>query len=141
MKIGDRVTHLDGLSIDSWDEFRWAVQERLPGTKIAVRIERGAMPADDADEDVPNVRVLDLELELGSAALLRDPVTGRQSDSDIMRARVATAKAASVRFGAPPHMIELDQAARPVVERVAPKPKRQFEVDPKLSEHVRPPGE
>jgi C-terminal processing protease CtpA/Prc len=110
LEIGDRITHLDGVPVQNWDRFRWAVQSRVPGTRISIRIERDVKepPAED-DAAVDEVEVLDVELVLGSADLLVDPTTGRpQSDGAFLDARRQEALMASERY-APHRIVEVEK--------------------------------
>jgi C-terminal processing protease CtpA/Prc len=109
LEIGDRITHLDGVPVQEWDQFRWAVQSRVPGTRISIRIERDAQEPPAEDGAVAEVEVLDVELVLGSADLLVDPTTGRpQSDGTFLEARRQEAAMASERY-APHRLVEIEQ--------------------------------
>lgn len=108
LEIGDRITHLDGVPVQNWDWFRWAVQSRVPGTRISIRIERDAEERGEDDGAVADGEVLDVELALGSADLLVDPTTGRpQSDGAFLDARRQEALMASERY-APRRLVEVE---------------------------------
>jgi hypothetical protein len=116
LQVGDRITHLRGVPLDSWEVFVDTVQSSVPGTKILVRVERlasGRRPSrrDIADKPAePQYTHLDIELRLGSADHLLDPVTGRpQGGGPVVIRRQREADLAFMRFGNEPTLIEIDE--------------------------------
>jgi hypothetical protein len=116
LHVGDRITHLRGVPLESWEAFVDEVQTSLPGTKIMVSVERlasGRRPTrrDDAGEAAePQYDRLEIELSLGSADQLVDPVTGRpQSGSPVLVRRKREADLAMMRFGGVPKLIQVDE--------------------------------
>ena len=116
LQVGDRITHLRGVPLDSWEVFVDTVQSSVPGTKITVTVERlvlGRRPSrrDLAQEPAePQYTHLDIELRLGSADQLVDPVTGRpQGGGPVVVRRKREADLAFIRFGNEPKLIEIDE--------------------------------
>jgi hypothetical protein len=116
LQVGDRITHLRGVPLESWEAFVDTVQSSVPGTKITVTVERlvsGRRPmrrdvAVDAEE--PQYQQLDIELRLGSADQLLDPVTGRpQIGGPVVVRKKLEADQALKRFGSEPKLIGIDE--------------------------------
>ena len=116
LQVGDRITHLRGVPLESWEVFVDTVQSSVPGTKIMVTVERlvsGRRPtrrdaAVEAEE--PQYEQLDIELRLGSADQLLDPVTGRpQRGGPVVSRREREADLAMMRFGSEPKLIAIDE--------------------------------
>ncbi len=84
LKVGDRITHIDGREIRSFQTFRSIVQSKAPGERIMIRVERPRAAGDNA---LPNplepraTDTLNIELELGSARML-DQGPGRRNLRD-----------------------------------------------------------
>jgi hypothetical protein len=114
LQVGDRITHLRGVPLESWEAFVDTVQSSVPGTKIRVTVERlvsGRRPTRrDVGEQAedPRYQELEIELRLGSADQLLDPVTGRpQSGGPVVVRRKREADLALMRFGSEPKVIEI----------------------------------
>lgn len=111
LEVGDRVTHLDGEPLESWNAFVKSVQSRLPGSRIAITIKRPRenRVAVEKPPPGPEYEVIELEFDLGSADLLRDPVTGRpQRGGPVYDERKREAELAMDRWGADPKEIDLE---------------------------------
>lgn len=112
LEKGDCITHLNGKPLASWNEFVEEVQTRAPGSKITVTVERvvsGRRPnrlAVAAHE--PKFKTMEVEIELGSAEMLRDPVSGKvQKGGEVYQRLAAEAAAAARAFGPQPRQIQL----------------------------------
>ncbi len=81
LHVGDRITHLQGKPLPNWRAFVKEVQTREPGAKITVTVERIISPRRTNRRQIgieePKFTTLDIEIELGSAEMLRDPISGR----------------------------------------------------------------
>ncbi len=81
LHVGDRITHLQGKPLPNWRAFVNEVQTREPGAKITVTVERIISPRRTNRRQIgveePKFTTLDIEIELGSAEMLRDPLSGR----------------------------------------------------------------
>ncbi len=115
LQVGDRITHLRGVPLESWEAFVDTVQSTVPGTKINVTVERLVSGRRPARRDIvgepaePQYTRLDIEFRLGSADQLVDPVTGRpQRGSPVGVRRKREAELAFMRFGSEPKLIEID---------------------------------
>jgi len=112
LERGDCITHLNGKPLSDWNEFVEQVQTRAPGTKITVTIERvvsGRRPnRHDLAAQELQVKTMDVEIELGSADMLRDPISGKVQRGGQVYQRLAAEAAAAARiFGPQPRQIEL----------------------------------
>ncbi len=112
LETGDRITHLNGRLLTDWNEFVQEVQTRAPGSKITVTVERvvaGRRPnRHELGVHEPEYKTLDLEIELGSAEMLRDPVSGQvQKSGEVYQRLQAEAAAAARVFGPQPRQIEV----------------------------------
>lgn len=109
LEPGDRITHLDGQPLPTWDRFRQSILSKKPGDIVSVTIQR--LPADAPDNvaddaDEVQLQTLNFKLALGSADLLRVPVTGRVQQIRASSARTSEAEKAVVRFAPQPRRIE-----------------------------------
>ncbi len=122
LEIGDRITHVEGEPLVSWDAFVRAVQSRLPGSTVSITIERPIgvrKPRRDAriDPQAPEgegpavtVEKMEIELELGSAEKLRDPNTGQPSQGGpVLVERQSEADQAMQTWGPKPRQIEITE--------------------------------
>jgi hypothetical protein len=76
LRIGDRITHIDGAPLLRMEDLQFHVQTRRPGDKVLLSVQRARIEPDgklilDANNEVMLER-LEIEIELGSAELLRD---------------------------------------------------------------------
>ncbi len=112
LKIGDRITHLQGKPLRSWDDFRRAVQSRKPGDRISMTVERpenGAVPPAPGREDDGNYETMAFEITLGSAEHLVDTETGLpQRNTDLDRQRQSAANEATRRYSPRAVTVRLD---------------------------------
>ena len=113
LEKGDCITHLNGRPLSDWDEFVQEVQTRAPGSKITVTVERvvaGRRPnRHDLAAHEPEYKTMDVEIELGSADMLRDPVSGQvQKSGEVYQRLQAEAAAAARVFGPQPRQIEVE---------------------------------
>ncbi len=111
LERGDCITHLNGKPLSSWNEFVQEVQTRAPGSKITVTVERvvaGRRPNRHAvAAHEPKFKTMDVEIELGSADMLRDPVSGQvQRGGEVYQRLQAEAAAAARVFGPQPRQIQ-----------------------------------
>jgi hypothetical protein len=116
LEVGDRIMHLEGQRLESWDAFVEAVQTRPPGSKISVTVERVVAgrrpPRVQVQAVAPDVRyeTLQIELALGSADRLLDPRTGRpQGGGPVALRRQREADQALSRFSGEPKVIKVDE--------------------------------
>lgn len=112
LRRGDRITHLHGEPLVNWDAFVKEVQTREPGSKISVTVERvvsGRRPSRlQAANQEPKYKTLVVEIELGSAEKLRDPISGQvQRGGDVYRRLQEEANEVAGTFGPSPKQIEL----------------------------------
>ena len=112
LEEGDCITHLNGRPLSSWNEFVNEVQTRAPGSKITVTIERvvaGRRPRrHNLGIQELEFKTMDVEIELGSADMLRDPVSGKvQRGGAVYQRLEKEADEAAVTFGPQPRQIEL----------------------------------
>ena len=77
LKLNDRITHVDDQPLFAYDDLQFRVQCKRPGDKVALTIKRPKTdPAvlnagREANQPIP-FEVIRVELELGSAELLRE---------------------------------------------------------------------
>jgi hypothetical protein len=113
LEVGDRITHIDGRLLADWNEFVERVQSSVPGEKITLTVERvvrGRRPAGGAavEAEEPQFEQLEIELVLGSADRLVDPVTGRpQQGGSVVTRRAREADLAMIRFGSMPKLLKI----------------------------------
>jgi len=112
LEVGDRITHLDGVPLDGWQEFVDAVQSERPGTKITVSVERpvsGERHRNELDDKAPKFEMLQIEIELGSTEMLTDPQTGRpQRGGLVWDRRKREAEDAARVWGPQPKPLEIE---------------------------------
>ena len=114
LEVGDRITHLEGRPLQNWQEFVYAVQSKLPGSRIIVTVDRLVTNGERADRlhdeaKEPEFESLDVVLELGSANLLRDPNTGLpQSGGPVMIQRRKEAETVLQQFGPPAKRVTIE---------------------------------
>ncbi len=112
LHVGDRITHLHGQPLVDWEAFVEEVQTRPPGSKITVTVERvisGRRPhRRQIAAQEPKFKTIDVEIELGSAEMLRDPVSGQlQRGGNVYRRFREEADEVAGAFGPQPKQIEL----------------------------------
>ena len=110
--IGDRITHLHGKPLPNWRAFVKEVQTRAPGAKITVTVERLISARRPARRRIgaeePKFATMDIEIELGSAEMLRDPISGRiQRTGDVFLALKKEAGEVGVTFAPQPKQIRI----------------------------------
>jgi len=108
LQIGDRIVGLQGKELKTQMEFVKTVQSQPPGTRIALKVER-PVPIDRNRADAaaePQVEVLDIEIVLGSADLLRDP-DGRPPQNSVLEDRRRESGEAQRVYGPRPKLIEV----------------------------------
>lgn len=117
LQVGDRITHLEGEPLESWIVFVRAVQSKVPGAKITFTVERLVSGRRPQRRDVgveaapdPKYETFQVELELGSADLLRDPITGRPPNSGpILDERRAKWKQTKSAYAPLPKVLKIDE--------------------------------
>lgn len=114
LHIGDRITHLQGKPLPNWRAFVKEVQTREPGAKITVTVERiisGRRPSRrQIGIQEPKFTTLDVEIELGSAEMLRDPMTGTiQRTGDVFQRLKAEAREIAGTFAPQAKQIKVGQ--------------------------------
>jgi hypothetical protein len=109
LEVGDRITHINGRPIATQEDLIILVQTQRPGEEIHLTVDR---PRRDERGDIvrdgdgaPTVETLNVSFELGSAAQLVDPRTGRSSavNSAVAQHRRLEAQVARRRYGPQPH--------------------------------------
>jgi hypothetical protein len=113
LEVGDRITHINGRLLADWGEFVDRVQSSEPGRKITLTVQRlvkdgrpGQAPELEAEE--PQYEQLEIDLVLGSAEQLIDPVTGRpQQGGSVVTRRAREADLAMIRFGSMPRLLRI----------------------------------
>jgi len=110
--VGDRITHLQGKPLLNWRAFVKEVQTRAPGARITVTVERLISPRRPArrwiDAEEPKFATMDIEIELGSAEMLRDPISGRiQRTGEVFLALKKEAGEVGVTFAPQPKQIRV----------------------------------
>lgn len=133
LKVGDRITHLQGQELKNWDDFRRAVQSKTPGDLVAMTVQRplngGALIGDAADETKYETK--ELELRLGSADLLVDNATGLpQRNGPLERQRQTAANEATRRYAPRAMTVKLDGTDDVVV-------KHPFDFEIESNAHIR----
>ncbi len=114
LHVGDRITHLQGKPLPNWRAFVKEVQTREPGAKITVTVERIISPRRTNRRQIgveePKFATLDIEIELGSAEMLRDPISGRiQRTGEVFQALKKEAGEVGVAFAPQPKQIRVGQ--------------------------------
>jgi len=115
LRPGDRITHIDGVPIRFQGDLQILVQSKPPGTVIELDVRRPRI--DNAGQRVADVGgmpvfdKLELQLPLGSADLLVDPLTGLPTSAQHVR-RVRTQEAEEVyrRYAPAPQHVDLTGA-------------------------------
>lgn len=121
LKIGDRITHVDGETLTNSDSLIRYVQERRPGETVKLTVERlmrdeNGNALRDADGSL-RYEQLDIDLTLGSADKLINPDTGAlDTRGPVYERRQEQAKLVAERFGV--DSTRLDMAGPP--KRTAP---------------------
>ena len=114
LHIGDRITHLHGIPLPNWEAFVKEVQTRQPGAKITVTVERIISGRRSSRRRVgaqePQFTTLDVEIELGSAEMLRDPLSGKiQRTGEVFQRLREEAKEVAGTFAPQPKQIRVGQ--------------------------------
>jgi PDZ domain-containing secreted protein len=112
LHIGDRITHLHGEPLPNWRAFINEVQSREPGAKITVTVERiiSGRRSDrrQIGNQEPTFTTMEIEIELGSAEMLRNPDTGQiQRDGPVFDLLKAEATEVASTFAPKPKQIRL----------------------------------
>ena len=114
LHVGDRITHLQGKPLPNWRAFVKEVQTRAPGAKITVTVERIISPRRINRRQIgveePQFTTLDIEIELGSAEMLRDPSSGKiQRTGEVFDRLKAEAMEVAGTFAPQPKQIRVGQ--------------------------------
>lgn len=112
MRIGDRITAIDGEPMTRLTDLINRVQMRRPGDTVTLSVRRpklDPMGRTRLDENgVPIYEEMEIDLTLGSADLLVDPRTGQpQINSEVVRMRQREIAAAERRFSTAPRELVL----------------------------------
>lgn len=113
LKVGDRITHLDGKPLESTEELTVAVQSRRPGEQIVLNVLRPKrdqqgrlIPNNNGRHDDEELRI---ELTLGSADQLpSNNARGVNRLSTVEQMRRQKAKLLVQRFAPSPVAVEFD---------------------------------
>lgn len=112
LHVGDRITHLHGKPLVDWNSFVKEVQSRKPGSKIKVTVERvvsGRRPHRlQIAEEEPKYKTIEVEIELGSAEMLRDATGQVQRGGEVYRRLQDEADEVVVTFSPQPKQIRLE---------------------------------
>lgn len=122
LKVGDRITQVDHQALTSQQDLLMRVQSKKPGDTVALSIRRPKLDDDgrplvDANNE-PITETMDVQLELGSAELLRDFNQARFGNqaffdqSPVERMRQAEAEAALRELAPSPRPIALDAGSK-----------------------------
>jgi hypothetical protein len=111
LKIGDRITHIDEMPLRHMGELQVIVQSRRPGERVALTIERPRLDGQgqvilDANHQV-TIDTIRIEMELGSADLLRTARGGGPIVSRVETERRVEAGKVSDRYLPQPRPIEV----------------------------------
>ncbi len=114
LHIGDRITHLQGEPLPNWRAFVKEVQTREPGAKITVTVERIVSGRRFSRRQIgiqePKFTTLDIEIELGSAEMLREPTSGRiQRTGEVFQRLKAEAMEVAGTFAPQPKQIRVGE--------------------------------
>ena len=114
LHVGDRITHLQGKPLPNWRAFVKEVQTRAPGDRITVTVERIISPRRTNRRQIgveePQFTTLDIEIELGSAEMLRDPSSGKiQRTGEVFDRLKAEAMEVAGTFAPQPKQIRVGQ--------------------------------
>jgi len=112
LHIGDRITHLHGEPLPNWGAFVKEVQSRKPGAKITVTVERIISGRRSNRRQIgiqePTFTTMDIEIELGSAEMLRDPISGKiQRTGEVFQLLKAEATEVGGTFAPKPKQIRV----------------------------------
>jgi hypothetical protein len=109
LEVGDRITHVDGLELQTNRHLRNLVQSKRPGDEITLGVQRPERDETghflrDADDRV-RYRRLEVTLRLGSLAELRAESGGIRIDSAVLRQRDREALLAEARWAPRPEIL------------------------------------
>jgi len=134
LKVGDRITHLQGHELKSWSDFRRTIQSKAPGDVVKMTVLRpleGVVPAGPGPGDDAKYERKDVEIRLGSAELLVDAETGLpQRNGDLDRERLSAANEATRRYAPRAMTVKLDGTDDVVV-------RQPFDFEVESNAHVR----
>ncbi len=154
LKIGDRITQVDGQPLAMFDDLQFRVQSKKPGEKVSLVIKRPRLDAQgrqlvDANNEAL-VDVLPIELELGSAEVLRryneatqfpnqagNPFGNqgnRQLSQRVETMRQAEAETAARKFGPMAHPVAVDANSHLVAAK-STSPDEPAPLDPEVERH------
>lgn len=113
MRIGDRIRAINGRDVESQRDLINRVQVRRPGDTVTMSVRRPKLDPMGReivdDEGRTEFEMLEIDLTLGSAELLVNPVTGQpQTNSNIELLRRQEVIAAERRFGSSAREIKVD---------------------------------
>ena len=114
LQPGDRITHIDDVSIRMQGDLQILVQSKAPGTVIDLRVRRPRVDKQGRRVTGPNglpvFDQLDLDLALGSADRLIDPSTGLPTGASAVRSmRTREAEDAWRRYAPKPQHVDLTE--------------------------------
>ncbi|MCA9295158.1 MAG: PDZ domain-containing protein, partial [Phycisphaerales bacterium] len=126
LRIGDRITHLDGIRLTSNEDLIRYVQYRQPGDEIQVTIRRPQLvnrEIDDvAQQDTLEFTVMTVTLKLGSAELLSR--TGVAGESPVLVERRMQAQSIKRMHAMKARTVSFDS---PLAEEFVFEPQRALE--------------
>ena len=120
LKVGDRIIQVDDRPLTAFDDLQFRVQSKKPGETVSLTVRRAQLNAEGQevldDNNAPAVQTIRIELELGSAELLRS----FNAQLNVMNQGVVQ----------PPGRVEIlrREEARAAEARLAPKP-REITID------------
>jgi len=123
LKIGDRITHVDGALLTRRAQLVNHVQERRPGEEVVLTVQR-VMRDDNGralrhDDGSLRYKQMEVSVTLGSADKLIDPRTGQvNTNSDVYRNRKLEADRLADRFAVKPQRLVMAEPPKRT-ERVA----------------------
>ncbi len=105
LRIGDRITHVDGQPLAVMTDLTIYVQTRKPGEKVKLTVRRTKVDNDGKVIQGPNnepiVETVDVDLELGSADMLNKIRPGGSATSPVEINRAMEAAQALARYSPP----------------------------------------
>jgi hypothetical protein len=144
LRIGDRITHIDGAPVNQMNELQVRVQLKRPGDKVTLRVQRAKLSPDGqplrlAPGAVAETETVEIQMELGSTDLLKAVGGPRNvaSPSLVETSRAFEANEAMSRYSPQPVEIPVQggpEALANLFAKVPTKPNWLDEYDPSAVE-------
>jgi hypothetical protein len=111
LQIGDRIIQVDGMPLMQGDDLQFRVQSKRPGEKVKLTVKRTEVDEEgqvvmDVDNQV-RFKTMELELELGSAELLKNVRGQFNQGSRVESTRLMEAAEASRKYAPQPKPVEV----------------------------------